>query len=102
MEMHVIAKSSNLHVNSCFSIWITRYYFRRNLPLANARDKYFTKIMLPILKLDTNYGFHELFLNKNVFPFIEGVNLKNNINNVGTYFFKQEISNGNACHSKIQ
>jgi hypothetical protein len=40
--------------------------------------------MLPILKLDTNYGFHELFLNKNVFPFIEGVNLKNNINNVGT------------------
>jgi hypothetical protein len=24
--------------------------------------KMFTKIMLPMLKLDTNYGFHELFL----------------------------------------
>jgi hypothetical protein len=24
--------------------------------------KMFTKMMLPLLKLDTNYGFHELFL----------------------------------------
>ena len=24
--------------------------------------KMFTKIMLPMLKLDTNYGFHKLFL----------------------------------------
>ena len=30
---------------------------------AIARDKNFTKIMLPMLKLYTNYGFHELFLN---------------------------------------
>jgi hypothetical protein len=28
-----------------------------------ARDKIFMKIMLPMLKLDTNSGFHELFLN---------------------------------------
>jgi hypothetical protein len=27
------------------------------------RDKRFTKIMLPMLKLDTNSGFHKLFLN---------------------------------------
>ena len=25
--------------------------------------KNYTKIMLPMLKLDANYGFHELFLN---------------------------------------
>jgi len=30
--------------------------------LAFARDKIFTYIMLPMLKLDTNCGFHELFL----------------------------------------
>jgi hypothetical protein len=30
--------------------------------VAIARDKNFKKIMLPMLKLDTNYGFHELFL----------------------------------------
>ena len=28
--------------------------------------KMFTKIMLPILKLHTNYGFHELFLKQNI------------------------------------
>ena len=28
-----------------------------------ARDKMLTKMMLPMLKLDTNYGFHELLLN---------------------------------------
>jgi len=27
-----------------------------------AQDKMFTKIMLPMLKLNTNYGFNELFL----------------------------------------
>ena len=26
-----------------------------------SRDKNVIKIMLPVLKLDTNYGFHELF-----------------------------------------
>jgi len=30
--------------------------------LAVVRDNIFTKIMLPMLKLDTNYGFNELFL----------------------------------------
>jgi hypothetical protein len=30
--------------------------------VAIAWDKNFKKIMLPMLKLDTNYGFHELFL----------------------------------------
>jgi hypothetical protein len=29
----------------------------------NYRDEIFTKIMSHMLKLDTNYGFHELFLN---------------------------------------
>ena len=28
-----------------------------------ARDNVFTEIMLPMLKLDTISGFHELFLN---------------------------------------
>ena len=29
-----------------------------------SQDKMFTKIMLPMLKLYTNYDFHELFLKK--------------------------------------
>ena len=29
----------------------------------DATSKFFTNIMLPMLELDTNYGFHELFLN---------------------------------------
>ena len=33
------------------------------LNIAIARDNFFTKIILPMLKLDTNSGFHELFLN---------------------------------------
>ena len=40
-----------------------KHYFRGILYLAIALDKNVAKIMLPILKLDTNYGFHELFLN---------------------------------------
>jgi hypothetical protein len=31
-------------------------------PLLSHGINLFTKIMLPILKLDTNHGFHELFL----------------------------------------
>jgi hypothetical protein len=31
-----------------------------------ARNKIFTKIVLSILKMDANYGFHELFLNSNI------------------------------------
>jgi hypothetical protein len=33
---------------------------------AIAQDKLFKKIMLPMLKLDTNSGFHELFLKHTV------------------------------------
>ncbi len=29
-----------------------------------ALDEMFTNIMIPMLKLHTNYGFHELFLNQ--------------------------------------
>ena len=29
-----------------------------------ARDNIFMKIMIPMLKLYTNYGFHELFFNE--------------------------------------
>jgi hypothetical protein len=35
-----------------------------------ARGKKITKIMVPMLKLDTNSGFHELFLNSNMISFI--------------------------------
>ena len=35
--------------------------------VAIAWDKKFKKIMLPMLKLYTNYGFHELFLNHELF-----------------------------------
>ena len=39
--------------------WVT---LRCILSLAVARNKMFTKIMLPMLKLDTHFGFHKLFL----------------------------------------
>jgi hypothetical protein len=34
----------------------------------DALDKNLAKIMLPMLKLDTNYRVHELFLNLIIFP----------------------------------
>ena len=39
-----------------------KHYFDCILYLAIARDKIVCTIMVSILKLDTNYGFHELFL----------------------------------------
>ena len=45
---------------SCFA-WLI-FDPNPTLYFAIAREKISTKIMLPMLKLDTNYGFHELFL----------------------------------------
>jgi hypothetical protein len=45
---------------SCFA-WLI-FDPNPTLYFAIAREKICTKIMLPMLKLDTNYGFHELFL----------------------------------------
>ena len=39
------------------------HHFRCILSLALTRDKTFTNIMFSAYKLDTNYGFPELFLN---------------------------------------
>ena len=36
--------------------------YLNSLMRIDALDKMFAKIMLPMLKLDTNYGFHELFI----------------------------------------
>jgi hypothetical protein len=43
--------------------------------VAIAWDKNFKKIMLPMLKLDTNYGFHELFLNHELFLYLVNYNV---------------------------
>jgi hypothetical protein len=32
------------------------------------------EIVLPMLKLHTNFGFHKLFLNSNITPFIDYIN----------------------------
>ena len=45
---------------SCFA-WLI-FDPNPTLYFAIAREKICTKIMLPMLKLDTNYGFHELYL----------------------------------------
>jgi len=50
----------NMRFLSCFA-WLI-FDPNPTLYFAIAREKFFTKIMLPMLKLDTNYGFHELFL----------------------------------------
>jgi hypothetical protein len=41
------------------------FYCNGVILVIEALDEMFTNIMIPMLKLHTNYGFHELFLIKN-------------------------------------
>jgi hypothetical protein len=40
------------------------FYCNGVILVIEALDEMFTTIMIPMLKLHTNYGFHELFLNQ--------------------------------------
>jgi hypothetical protein len=53
-QNHIIIISLNYH-NHVIGVISFQFIVRGTL---------FAKIMLPMLKLDTNYGFHELFLNQ--------------------------------------